>query len=156
MTKLSHLLCAIVIVLICSLAFAQGKNDSTYIYIKINGYILSCSTHPDVSVFENGKWRKIINNLPYKGIYYLDDKYIGYGWCDVDGSVKVDSFSIPLVEYKQIGKKKTPPDPELHPEGVLIKEFQTVSLHGEIKIELRYYSDSTCTKEIIYSQIIKR
>jgi hypothetical protein len=71
----------ILILFLCSLASTYEILESNYIYIKINGYIYFCSTIPDVSVMENGKWRHI-QSLPYKGIYYLDNEYVGYGWCD--------------------------------------------------------------------------
>jgi hypothetical protein len=136
-------------------SFIGGMPENNYVYIKINGYIHSCTTIPDVSVMEDGNWRQIQRTLPYKGVYYLDDKYIGYGWCDLETCVKIDSLSVPLIEYTNIGMKKAPPNSEVS-EGTMIKEFQTVPLHGEIKIEIQYYSDSTCTKKKMFSQIIMR
>jgi hypothetical protein len=52
--------------------------------------------------------------------------------------------------------KKAPPNSGVQPESTLIPEFQTVHLRGEIKIEIKYYSDSACTKEKMYSQMITR
>jgi len=80
----------------------------------------------------------------------LDGKYYGYGMCDVVMCDKIpDSFSINLIEYKKIGEKES-----LETKGYMVPEYQTAKLNGEVRVELKYFTDNKCENEKSFSTIV--
>jgi hypothetical protein len=124
-----------------------------HLYIPLKGSILSCKTKPLVYIKQKDKWRLTNQELPYKGIYYLDDKFIGYGWCDTNACKKVDSILVNLLEYEKIGMRKAPLNSEVY-KGSKVPVYRSKYLSGEIKIVIEYFSDSVCSKKEVVEKIL--
>jgi hypothetical protein len=142
--------------LLSSCASSGRLQRTDYISVKLDGYKVDCCTEAVVSIKEHGTWRVVNQTLPGKGLYYLDDQFGGYGWWDVLSCIKIDSLLVRLVEYKEIGMKEAPPNSGLSPKGIKIPVFKTIYLKGDIKIEITYYSNSTCTDNKVFTEFITR
>ena len=103
----------------------------------------------------NGSWEKVSSKLQGKGLYYLDDKFVGYGMCDVFVCSELPNpYAIQLVEYKKVGEKTPPPDSGSTANALPV--YQTISLSGDIKIDIQYFSDKNCQNKKTFSTVIKR
>ena len=122
----------------------------------IDGYFETCTDNAAMYKRTNDSWEKVSNELPGKGLYYLDDTFIGYGMCDVVVcTVLPRPFAMPLVEYKNIGEKAPPPDSGGTTANTVLV-YQTVPLSGDVKIDIQYFSDENCQHETTFSTLIKR
>ena len=134
---------------IYSEGFAISGNSLT---LTIDGYILSCSK-PSIYIFKNEQWRPSRRDLPAKGNYYIDNKFIGYGWCDylvcnpIEQPIKID-----LIEYEKIGEK-TAPKAYKNKADIKFPVYKSIPLKGKLKIEIEYYKDSNCKDSITYTKI---
>ena len=120
--------------------------------LAIDGYILSC-TKPSIYVFENEQWRPARRDLPPKGNYYIDNEFIGYGWCDnlicnpIEQPVKIE-----LIEYKKIGEK-TAPKAYGNKADIKYPVYKSIPLKGKLKVEIKYYKDSMCKSAVACTKI---
>ena len=120
--------------------------------LRLDGHILSC-TKPVIYIFENEQWRPARRKLPAKGNYYMDDKFIGYGWCDnlvcnpIERPIKID-----LIEYEKTGEKPAPKD-HGRKANIQYPVYKTIPLKGKLKIEIEYFKDSQCKDRIAYKKI---
>jgi len=106
-------------------------------------------------VNEKDGWRRARQGLPSKGVYYLDDTYRGRGWSDVYPCYPIISpIFINLVEYDSIGLKSSPPGDHGIPTGTMIPSYRTLPLHGEVRIEIQYSGDSTCTEVKLFTTVV--
>ena len=121
----------------------------------INGYFETCMDTSAIYKSTKGSWEKASTELPGKGLYYLDNEFVGYGMCDSVGCTKMPMpYTIPLVEYKEIGKKSPPSDSGTTASD--LPAYQTVPLNGDIKIDIQYFSDSNCQDKKTFSTVLKR
>jgi len=122
----------------------------------IDGYFETCMDNAVMYKRTNNSWGKVSNELPGKGLYYLDDKFVGYGMCDVVVCTALPKpYTMPLVEYKNVGEKATPPDSGGTTANTL-PVYQAVPLSGDIKIDIQYFSDNNCQNKKTFSTVIKR
>ena len=118
----------------------------------INGYYETCTDNTTVYKQADG-WQKVSNELPSKGLYYLDDKFVGYGMCDVVVCQELPkSYTVELVEYEKVGEKAPPAGSGSTAESLPV--YQTIPLSSDIKIEVQYYSDKNCQNQKTSSTII--
>jgi hypothetical protein len=103
----------------------------------------------------NGSWEKVSTDLPGKGLYYLDNKFVGYGMCDVVVCTELPKpYTMQLVEYRKVSEKVPPSDSGSTANTLPV--YQTVSLSGDVKIDIQYFSDKTCQNKKTFSTVIKR
>ena len=150
MRKVSILIVLTVIFLLgCTVPEQDIVNDNK-LQINIDGYIETCINEPNIFVNEGGNWRAADIELPGKGMYFLDGEYIGYGMCDVVVCDEIrNPMEIELVEYVEVGERES-----LETEGYIVSEFSTKQLSGEIKVELKYYTDSDCKDEKTFTTTV--
>ena len=121
----------------------------------INGYFETCMDSSAMYKRINGSWEKVSSELPGKGLYYLDDTFVGYGMCDVVVCSELPNpYTIQLVKYKKVGEKTPPPDSGNTANTLPV--YQTVSLSGDVKIDIQYFSDKNCQNKKTFSTVIKR
>lgn len=121
----------------------------------IDGYFETCVDSTIMYKLENGLWEKVSNALPKKGLYYLDDKFVGYGMCDVVVCSELSKpYTVNLVEYKKVGEKTPPPDSGST--ANVLPVYQTAPLSGDIKIDIQYFSDKKCQSQKTFSTVLKR
>lgn len=111
--------------------------------INLSGYFKTCLDAPVMYKRANGSWKKANTELPGKGLYYLDDKFVGYGMCDAVACAELPKpYTMQLVEYKKEGEKTPPSDSGSTANTLPV--YQTVPLSGDIKIDIQYFSESFC------------
>lgn len=129
------------------------SSDNTF-STTINGYYATCMDNSSVYKRISGSWEKVSNKLPSKGLYYLDDKFVGYGMCDLVVCQELPKpYAIQLVEYKKVGEKAPPPDSGSIGDAPV---YQTIPLSGDIKIDILYSSDKNCQNKKTFSTIVER
>ena len=134
--------------------FQNDVVENNKFQLNIDGYLLACGNEPSplISVYENDAWRTANTQLPSKGQYFLDGKFIGYGLCDIILCHKIENpVEISLIEYVEIGKRES-----LEIKENQVPEFSTKLLNGRIKIELNYYSDNDCKNKETFTKILNR
>lgn len=118
----------------------------------MEGYIRVCADHAVVSVREDDGGKRLANRgLPGKGLYFLDDKFVGYGGCDVVTCSHTDGMQVQLVEYQSLGTRPRPPDSGGSGQAPV---FRTVPLLGTIDITLGYFADAACSVPKTFSQTL--
>lgn len=128
--------------------------DNTF-STNLNGYLETCMDTSAMYKRKNDLWGKVSNELPGKGLYYLDNKFVGYGMCDVVVCIELPKpYTIQLVEYKKVGEKAPPSDTGITANTLPV--YQTVSLSGDVKIDIQYFSDKNCQNKNTFSTVIKR
>ena len=139
-----------------SLTPAGSINAASNIFsTNIDGYFETCMDNESIYKRLNNSWQRISNELPSKGLYYLDDKFIGYGMCDVVACIEVPKpYTVPLAEYEKMGEKIPPP--ESGSTATTLPVYRANSLGGEIKIEIKYFSDKNCQENKIFSMVVNR
>lgn len=121
----------------------------------LNGYFETCMDTSTMYKRINGSWEKVSTELPGKGLYYLNNKFVGYGMCDVVVCTELPKpYTIQLVEYKKVGEKAPPSDSGSTANTLPV--YQTVSLSGDVKIDIQYFSDKNCQNKKTFSTVIKR
>lgn len=121
----------------------------------IDGYFETCMDSAVMYKRTDDSWEKVSNELPGKGRYYLDDKFVGYGMCDVVVCTELPKpFAMQLIEYRKVGEKAPPPDSGSVASAV--PAYQTIPLSGDIKIDIQYFSDNNCQNKKTFSTVIKR
>ena len=121
----------------------------------INGYFETCMDTSTTYKRINGSWEKVSTELPGKGLYYLDNKFVGYGMCDVVVCTELPKpYTIALVEYKKVGEKAPPSDSGSAANTLPV--YQTVLLSGDVKINIQYFSDKNCQNKKTFSTVLKR
>lgn len=121
----------------------------------IDGYFETCIDTASIYKQVNRSWEKASNELPEKGLYYLDGKFFGYGMCDVVYCTNLPKpYTLKLVEYQKVSEK-TPPSDSGSTDPTL-PVYQTAPLSGNVKIDIQYYSDKNCQNKKIISTVIKR
>jgi hypothetical protein len=121
----------------------------------LNGYFETCIDTSAMYKRTNGSWEKVSNELPGKGGYYLDNNFFGYGMCDVVVCTELPKpYTMQLVEYKKVGEK-APPSGSGYTANTL-PVYQTVSLSGDVKIDIQYFSDKNCQNKKTFSTVIKK
>lgn len=134
---------------------SETPDKPTNFSTTIDGYAPSCANSTTLSKNINGSWEKVSNNLPPKGLYYLDDKFVGYGSCDKSVcSTLPKPYIVNLVEYQSIGAKTPPANSNSTAKSV--PAFQTIPLQGDIKIDIQYFSDNNCQNKKTFSTVVKR
>lgn len=145
--------------------FVFSKNRSTFppysitpdntFSTNIDGYFETCMDNAAIYKHLNGNWTKASNKLPGKGLYYLDDKFFGYGMCDVVYCTDLPKpYTLKLVEYRKISEKAPPSDSGST--ASTLPAYQTVPLSGDIKINIQYFNDKNCQNKEAVSAVIKR
>lgn len=120
-----------------------------------DGYFQYCGGNAAMYKRVNNSWERVSRELPGKGLYYLDDKFIGYVMCDFIVCSKLPKpYTMQLIEYKKVGEKAPPPD--INTMGNTLPVYQTVSLSGDVKIDIQYFSDKNCQNKKFFSTVIKR
>lgn len=131
-----------------------STTDNTF-STNLNGYFETCMDTSTMYKRINGSWEKIYAELPGKGLYYLNDKFVGYGMCDVVKCTELPKpYTIQLIEYKEVDGKKPPAN-----SGIITNTspvYQTVPLSGEVKIDIQYFSDKSCQNKKTFSAVIKK
>ncbi len=125
----------------------------------INGYFETCMDSVAMYKRINGSWEKVSNKLPLKRDYYLDDKFVGSYRCHVACSELPNPYTMQLIEYKKVGEKTPPPDSGSAANTLPVYQipvYQTVSLSGDVKIDIQYFSDKSCQNKKTFSTVIKR
>lgn len=145
------------------LVFSKNRNtippysitpDNTFI-ASIDGYFETCMGTSIMYKRTNGSWEKVSTELPGKGLYYLDNKFVGYGMCDVVSCIELPKpYTLKLVEYQKVSEKSPPPDSGYT--GSDLPVYQTIPLGGDVKIDIHYFSDKNCRNKKTVSTIIKR
>ena len=121
----------------------------------LNGYFETCMDTSAMYKRINGSWEKVSTELPGKGLYYLDNKFVGYGMCDVVVCTELPKpYTTQLVEYKKVGEKAPPSNSGSTANTLPV--YQTVSLSGDVKIDIQYFSDKNCQNKKTFSTVIKR
>jgi hypothetical protein len=139
-----------------SCSSSQRALSDQWIKVPVNGYIRTCMTVPDIYVKGLFGWRKA-DNTPLHGIFFIDDRFVLGADCDLVDNVKVDSFSVSLVEYREFPKRHVPKEYEQNVTGNhMVKVYRSVPIKGEIKIQIDYFTDSTCTDKKIATSYLKR
>ena len=139
------------------LADSAGKAESTppadnSYQIHVDGFMYNCPPNFKLSVNDNGIWKEVNRYLPPKGMYYLDGTFVNYGMCDDVRCVKINyPLTVNLVEYREGQTKEAPKG-----NGTKVLSYTSVPLHGEIKIEFSYFTNSTCSEMKTYSETITR
>lgn len=108
---------------------------------------------------DHGAWRKARNPFlegnKTDGCY-IDGRFVPPFMCDYVQCVKIDStLGVALIEYAEDGTTKAPREYGVDTSKPFQK-YRTVPLHGELKIEFRYYLDSKCSDEQVFSEVIFR
>jgi hypothetical protein len=91
--------------------------------------------------------------LPAKGNYYIDDEFIGYGWCDnlvcnpIEQAIKID-----FIEYEKIGEKTALKD-HGRKANVQYPVYKSIPLKGKLMIEIELFRDSQCKDRMTYKKI---
>jgi hypothetical protein len=132
------------------------NNNTLEIYL--SGYNQTCVGRTIVYIKNNETWREVKNPFTTMNTEacYVDGQYRQNSRCDVVRCVKLKGpLKVELVEYVKVGMKEASEDHELLP-GTMVPVYKTVPLHGEIKIQLHYFIDSSCTEERIFTKIIHR
>ena len=83
--------------------FQNDVVENNKFQLNIDGYLLACGNEPSplISVYKNNIWRTVNTQLPGKGNYFLDGKFIGYGMCDIILCQKIkNTTEIYLFIYK--------------------------------------------------------
>jgi len=127
--------------------------DNTFT-TNIDGYFETCMS--DVSLYQrvNKQWTKALSELPARGLYYLDNKFFGYGMCDVVSCTQLPKpYSVKLIKYQKTGEKIPPANSGATANALPV--YQTVPLHGYIKIDIHYFSDKNCQNKETASTVIK-
>lgn len=123
--------------------------------VDLAGYGTNCS---DGGVFyreEAGVWKEVSSQLPGKGMYYLEDEFLGYGACDYVRCEKLKTpHTVSLIEYKEVGTKASPEDGGINGESVSV--YKAVPLTGKLKIDVYYYGDENCTEAKTFSTVIEK
>lgn len=122
----------------------------------LDGYFKTCvDTLTIIYKHTDNSWEKVTSELLGKGGYYLDNNFFGYSTCDVAICTELPKpYTIQLVEYKKVGEK-TPPIGSGYTAGTL-PMYKTVSLSGNVKIDIQYFSDKDCQNKKTFSTTIKR
>ena len=121
----------------------------------IDGYFKTCMDTSAMYKRINSSWEKVSTKLPGKGLYYLDNKFVGYGMCDFVVCTELPNpYTIQLVEYRNVGEK-APPSGSGYTANTL-PVYQTVSLSGDVKIDIQYFSDENCQNKKTFSTVIKK
>lgn len=141
--------------LLAAAASQASVKPGARVKFSVSGYQSVCSDGVALYQWERGAWRQANRQLPGKGLYFLDGKFVGYGACDY---VTCNEFAGPIevspFEYRKTGAKPPPKDsgtsaPEL-------PVFETVELHGKLKVELSYFTDPKCTQRKTVTKVLRR
>ena len=134
---------------------SSEQADPTMFAVPIRGYVQTCEENATIYTrSSSGHWEKATTELPSKGLYYLDDVFVGYGMCDVVVCADIPSFFVKLVTYEQIGEQAPPAHSGSTADSVPV--YQALPLKGPIKIEVTYFSDSQCRHQKHFSTVIQR
>ena len=129
----------------------------TVFSLNLTGYYKTCSDKEIISTRVNGSWEIVSDKFPEQG-FYLDDKFIfintyGYG-CDALSCIKLPQpYTVQMVRHTKVSEK-APPDSGSTTNTVPV--YQTVPLKGEIKIDIKYFSDEQCRDKKNFSTVIQR
>ena len=137
-----------------TIKYTIGADNKFAVYL--TGYGKSCADNSVVYKQVNNSWVKISDEfLMGKGNYYLDDRYLGYSMgCDVVICSELpEPYTLNLVDYVHVGEK-TPPS-RIGTTAVTSPVYQSVPLSGEVKVEIKYFSDENCQNKKTYSTVIK-
>ena len=134
----------------------QANTTNNTFTVPINGYFETCVDNAAIyKKSATGGWEKVSTDLPAKGLYYLDDGFVGYRMCDVVVCTKLSTpYTVTLVEYEKVGEK-TPPTNSGSTANAL-PVYKTVPLAGAIKIEVDYFGDKDCRNRKTFSTLIQR
>ncbi len=130
-------------------------SESETIQLEFKGYLQTGMPGLTISLKEHGGWRQV-NPAPIEP-HYLVDQFVNYRWPPdvITCRMNTTPISVRLVEYVEIGTRKSPPEAG-SAWGPELRVYKTVPLRGEIRIQFKYSKDSTCSNESIFTQIIKR
>ncbi len=116
--------------------------------VNITGYKPDCIEDPNIYLFEDGDWRWANDYLPHMQEYYVDGDY----WinrCDLIFCREIEyPVEVELVEYEMVGNSS-----EWNYEG--FPEYESVVLHGKLKVEIGYYADEECDEARNYTVILE-
>jgi hypothetical protein len=115
------------------------SHANSTVQFEADGYALSCQVP---RIFQsNGSSRiKVESTLPTKGMYYLDDKYVSYGWCDLIVCAPArNPYSVSLVQHEKTGERASP-------DGT-VPVFRSIPLRGRLVISFETYSDKNCRRK---------
>lgn len=113
--------------------------------VPASGYMQVCLDDSALYKKDGAAWRKADTELPPKGLYYLDGKFVGYGACDYVTCSRIEApRRVRLVEFRKAGEKAPPESSGSTAAAVPV--FESVPLKGRLRYELRYFSDAGCRK----------
>lgn len=134
--------------------YSDSISENTF-SVDLDGYGTVCS---DGAIFyreEAGAWKEISNQLPGKGLYYLEDEFVGYGACDFVRCKKLENpHTVSLIEYREVGLRAAPRD--LGTGLDTLSVYKAMPLTGKLKVDIYYYGDENCTEMKTYSTVIQK
>ena len=128
--------------------------ENDFVQIEFTGYMQIGMSDLTVSLQEHGGWRRV--GEPPREPHYLGKQFVDDRWPpDVIYCKKnTTPIRVQLVEYIEIGTMDSPPQAG-SAWGPILRVYKAIPLHGEIRIQFKYYQDSTCTDEKLFTQIVK-
>jgi hypothetical protein len=125
--------------------------------VPIKGYFETCMDNAAIyrQKRSDNEWERVSSDLPPRGLYYLDEKFVGYGMCDVVVCTELPTpYTVNLVEYEKIGEKNPPADSGST--ANVLPVYKTIPLTGTIKVTVDYFSDKDCRHRETVSTVIQK
>lgn len=152
--KLASTLGMVTALLLAAAAASRAAPKSPGVEFAVTGFRSNCWDGVAVQQWEKGAWRQVNRQLPGKGLYFLDDRFVGYGACDYVTCVPIDGkVQVSLHEYLKTGTKAAP---EGRGTSGQLPVFETVRLRGKLKVELTYFTDPKCTVRETVTKTLRR
>lgn len=143
----------------CCAPEPEDKISANIFSTNINGYYVTCVSKETISKRTENFWEEVKEALPKeKGGYYLDDKFVDFVpendlGCDYLSCIELPKpYTVELIEHKKMGDKPPPSNSRKVVESVPV--YETVSLRGDIKIDIDYYSDKNCSEKRAFSTVV--
>ncbi len=149
---LGILILIIIFIVIFGIAvvFRVMERSIGLVLIPIQGYQHTCIQEGVIYRKEATGWQKTLTEIPRRDEVvgrYLDGEFAYGGMCDLIGCVRIrQPYTISLKQYVQEGSKPGPSGEESYP------VYRTKSIEGEVKVEVRYYSDDRCLQSHLYTR----
>ena len=114
------------------------------------GYMEVCGETGKLFKLAGKEWKPAQTDLPPKGLYFLDGRFVGYSSCDnVVCSPITAALRVLLLEFKPIAAKEPPADSGSTTKTV--PAFHPVVLKGRLRYKLRYFKDARCRQPLSYT-----
>lgn len=158
MSNTTYKITALILSTLLSQAALAYPDETT---LDINGYYEGCNEIVAIYKKENDTWVKTTTKLPIQAGFYLNDTFQHYPTCSDNSCQKIETpFTVPLNEYRAVEDKLAPPNSGLIEvitgKPAYIHAYETNILTGDLKIELKYFSDSECKKPAVHTELIQK